>query len=285
MISIIITSFKEPKTIGKAIESFLNQKIREKYEIIVCAPDKETLDVAKKYNNVRIFKDPGKGKPTALNLVIKKAKGDILILTDGDVYVSKNSVANLLKHFRDKSIGAVSGKPVSLNSKGNIFGYWAYILTEGMHFQRLKRVDVCSGYLYAIRKKAFENIPQNILADDAYISLSILKKGYKILYEPKSEVYIKSPSNLKDWIRQKKRTAGRFYQLKQFGLLKSKTHELVFELESGIKTLKLVRNFKQIVFFILLVIMRFYIWFRVMFDFRLWKRGFKKTWQRVESTK
>ena len=44
MLSIIITSFHEPRTIGKAIESFINQDIREKYELIVAAPDKETLD-------------------------------------------------------------------------------------------------------------------------------------------------------------------------------------------------------------------------------------------------
>ena len=49
MISIIITAFKEPKTIGKAIESFTNQKIKEKYELYVVAPDKETLDIARKY--------------------------------------------------------------------------------------------------------------------------------------------------------------------------------------------------------------------------------------------
>ena len=61
MISIIITSFKEPKT-GKAIESFLNQKIREKHEIIVSAPDIETQNIVKRYKQVKLFKDPGKGK-------------------------------------------------------------------------------------------------------------------------------------------------------------------------------------------------------------------------------
>ena len=95
MISIVITSFKEPKTIGKAIESFLNQQIKEKYEILVCAPDKETLDVARKYSQknkkVKIFKDPGKGKMFALNLLFKKIKSEILVFSDGDVFVQKNS--------------------------------------------------------------------------------------------------------------------------------------------------------------------------------------------------
>jgi len=41
MISIIITAFKEEKTIGKAIEFFTKQKIKN-YELIVACPDKET---------------------------------------------------------------------------------------------------------------------------------------------------------------------------------------------------------------------------------------------------
>ena len=83
MISIVITSFNEPKTIGKAIESFLVQKISEKYELIVCAPDEKTLNIAKEYQiknkQIEIFKDPGKGKSFALNLLLPKLKGRILI--------------------------------------------------------------------------------------------------------------------------------------------------------------------------------------------------------------
>src|SRR3989344_6326490 len=101
-ISILITSFKEPKTIGKAIESFLSQNLKN-YEIIVSAPDKETLEVVKKYskinNNVRFIKDKGEGKPSALNKLFRIAKGEILILSDGDVYVSNNSVNYYVKVF------------------------------------------------------------------------------------------------------------------------------------------------------------------------------------------
>jgi cellulose synthase/poly-beta-1,6-N-acetylglucosamine synthase-like glycosyltransferase len=38
------------------------------------------------------LKDPGKGKPTALNSGFRKVKGKILILTDGDVLIVKNSI-------------------------------------------------------------------------------------------------------------------------------------------------------------------------------------------------
>lgn len=293
MISIIITSFKEPKTIGKAIESFLNQKIKEKYEIIVSAPDEETLRVAKKYarknKKIKLLKDSGKGKPSALNSIFKKAKGDILVLSDGDVFAGKNSMKYLLSHFQNKQVGAVTGKPVPANSKENLFGYWAFLATEAVHNSRLKDAKqgqdiLCSGYLYAIRSKIVSHVPENILADDAYISLEISKKGYKTLYEPKAEVHVAYPDNLPDWIRQKKRTAAKFYQLNQYFKI-SKVISFKEELASGFTVLKNIISFRHVFYFILLGIMRAYIWFRVFFDFRLWKREFKKTWQRVESTK
>jgi cellulose synthase/poly-beta-1,6-N-acetylglucosamine synthase-like glycosyltransferase len=292
MITYVITAFKEPKTIGRAIEAFLGQGIKN-YELIISAPDKETLDVAREYQkknkNIRLIKDKGKGKPAALNLIFKMAKGNIIVLSDGDVFISSSSVKKLIGHFNDSKIGGVSGKVVSCNDKGNMFGFWAHLLSLGFHYSRIRDVKneknvVCSGYLYAIRNGIVKEIPEKILADDAFISLSINKNGYKTGYEPEAKVYVKYPDNLPDWIRQKKRTAGRYYQLSKefkFNSISSFGDEIV----SGIKTFREVNSFKRVFWFLFLGVMRIYIWFRVFFDFRLWNREFNKTWERVESTK
>jgi len=94
-ITILITAYKEPK-LAKAIESVINQKTKKEYSIILSAPDKLTLDIAKKYakkdKRIKFFKDPGKGKSFALNILFSKIKEGILILTDGDVYISDNCI-------------------------------------------------------------------------------------------------------------------------------------------------------------------------------------------------
>ncbi|GAH20613.1 unnamed protein product, partial [marine sediment metagenome] len=85
-------AFREPETIGKAIEDmkFACSEANVEYEILIFAADEETVSRALDYESdrVKVFQDEGKGKPAALNLAFKKAKGDILILSDGDVYVS-----------------------------------------------------------------------------------------------------------------------------------------------------------------------------------------------------
>src|SRR3989338_8940241 len=106
-ISVVITSYKEPKTIGKAIEGFLKQDVKVE-EIIVSAPDEETLDVVKKYSarnkKVKIFQDPGEGKGYALNQLLLELRGNIIVLSDGDVYVNENSLKYLLEPFKDPKV-------------------------------------------------------------------------------------------------------------------------------------------------------------------------------------
>ncbi|MBU1076426.1 MAG: glycosyltransferase [Spirochaetes bacterium] len=286
MISIIITGYKEPKTIGKAIESFQEQKIKDS-EIIVLAPDKETLDVAKKYK-VKITKDPGKGKPSALNLAFKKAKGDILVLSDGDVYVSDNSVNELLENFNDNT-GAVSGHPVSLNDKNTFFGYVSHLLTFMADKIRKKLIKenkfiVCSGYLYAIKKGIVKEIPEDILSDDAYISRFIANKNYKIGYAENALVYVKYPDNLKDWIKQKRRSTGGYEQLKKY--FDEKAMRSFSQEASGVfSVFSYPKNIKELYWTKKLVFLRLYLWLLIFYDTYVKKKKFEETWVRIESTK
>jgi len=288
MISIIITGYKEPKTIGRSIESFQKQEIKEKYEIIVIAPDKETLNVAKKYKNIRIYRDIGKGKPTALNLAFKKAKGDILVLTDGDVYVSDNSINELLENFKD-NIGAVSGHPVSLNDKNTFLGYVSHLLTFMADKIRKKLISknkfiVCTGYLYAIKKDIVKEIPENILSDDAYISRFIANKNYKIEYAENALVYVKYPDNLNDWIKQKRRSTGGYEQLKKY--FDEKSMRSFTQEASGIFSIFLYpKNLKELYWTKKLVFLRLYLWFLIFYDTYIKKKKFEETWVRIESTK
>ena len=151
MVSVIITSFKEPKTIGRCIAAIGNRKysgIPIQFEIIQVSPDKETLDAglreAKKYRLGKKFiqiKDPRKGKPYALKMAFKKAKGDILILTDGDTHFEKNAVKELLKPFEDSKVGGVGGRPVSKDKRDNMFGYWGHLLSDSAHDKRINTAE------------------------------------------------------------------------------------------------------------------------------------------------
>ncbi|MDO8509316.1 MAG: glycosyltransferase [Nanoarchaeota archaeon] len=291
MITAIITAFKEPSTVGKAI-STLGDQLPIKSELLVTAPDKETLSVArklmKKYPGLKIVKDLGRGKSAALNKAISQAHGDILILTDGDVHVGPNAINNLMKPFSDKNVGAVSGNPVSINPKNEKYGFWAYLLTNIADKRRkkalmLKKRFFCSGYFFAIRKSLFPILPENLLSEDGYISHYIYEKGYKIGYSEKSQVYVKYPNNFRDWIKQKKRSAGGYNQLKK--MLNVEIRSFRKESAGFFDFFKYASGFKEAIWLINLFLARIYLWAAIYRDVNLKKKTREELWERVESTK
>ena len=286
--SVIITSFKEPKTIGKAV-SVIAPQLKNEDELIVVAPDKETLDAAKKASKkVKIIRDNGKGKPAAMNLVMKKVKGELLIWTDGDITISEKSVRELKKHFENEKVGAVSGRPISIDKKDNKFAYWGHILAEAAHEQRTDQQKnnkflFCSGYLFAIRKKLMPKLPEELLSEDGYISHLVYKKGYKINYEPNAEAYITYPKNFSDWIKQKKRSVGGYNQIHK--LLNVKIRSFGKESSNFWKLFRYVGSLTELIWLFELFIARIYMWGAIYWDINFRKKNREQIWERVESTK
>ena len=288
MISIIITAYKEPKTIGKAIRAVLDNKLKN-YELIIASPDKATLDAASKFKQVKIIQDPGKGKPIALNLAIAKAKGDILVLTDGDVFINKKSLKPLLAYFSDPKIGAVTGRPISLNDKHTRYGFWSHFLADVANERRIKasklgRRFFCSGYLYALRKNLLKPIPEDCVVEDGFFSHLIWQQGYKIAYSSESRVYVRYPTNLNDWKKQKIRSVGGYMNLnKRLGVeMRSFSQESsgLFDLFRYSKTLK------QDFWALELIMFRIHLWLAIALKFRVKKeKSSQKIWTRIESTK
>ena len=146
MISIIITAWEESEEVRECLRRFTNQKnLKEDYEILVTAPDdptkKEVMKYIKKYpKKIRFILQPReKGKNEMMNLLMKKAKGDIFIFTDGDVFVNDIAVSEIVKTYQNANIGACTGKIIPQNSRKNMFGYWAHLLTYGADKIRKER--------------------------------------------------------------------------------------------------------------------------------------------------
>ncbi|MFA7662909.1 MAG: glycosyltransferase [Patescibacteria group bacterium] len=295
MLSIIITTYKETKTLEQTLGVILAERLDEPKEILVVAPDEETKNLIQtkfaNYPEVTFIQDAGRGKPSALNLVFEIAQGEILILTDGDVILEKDSLSKLVQPFENKTIGAVCGRPISISPKNTMLGFWSHFLTYAAHRLRLKKnltgdyLD-CSGYLYAIRSNLVKQIPENVLSDDIYISQIIWQAGYKIKYVPEAKVDVKYPTTFKDWILQKRRSAGghaqKFANTKIDSQMRSFTKEAIF----GIKLFfEYPQNFKEFVWLKLLFLARIYLWLLIFADKKIIHKKYGPGWERVESSK
>ena len=306
MIQIIIAACGEVNSTERAISAFLKQDIKEEFEIIVSDPFTETKwMIEEKFPNdkrVRYFEDPGKGKSNALNMIFKEIwstnKDDIIISTDADVYVSENSVNAILNEFKKPHIGCVSGRPVSINRRNNMYGYWSHFLCDvGAHeisrkrrYRQEKFLET-TGYLFAFRNGLVEEIPTDV-AEDTIIPYYIYNKGYMIGYAEDAKVYVKWPTDMKDWMKQKKRAADAHTKLtnyvKDFPKVKSFLGEIIWGVVGLGKVLRYPKTPKEFLWTVFLFPTRMAMWISLHYELKFKKREYSDGWREnleVESTR
>ncbi len=227
MISIIITAFMDPDSTKKCIEKILNQEnFNEKFELIVACPDEPTrkviMDYKKKYPHIIKYfaQDYECSKNQLINDVLKIAKGRILIWTDGNKFFEKNSVKLLLEPFKDEKVGIVGGRIVPMNDRNNIFGFWAYLLTEELNEMR-KTQSIKNKFtehtinILAMRNEIIKEIPLDV-AEGSIISFLITDKGYKNLYVEEAKVYVPHPQTLNSYFKQRARSTKAHMELLKY---------------------------------------------------------------------
>ena len=290
MITIIITSSKEPIATLRAVKSFLSQKVKEDLNVVVVDQFPETEEFLKKNIKDKHFEfilDPGEGKPFAMNMIFEiffsENKEDIIIFTDGDVYVSDNSLTEIIDAFKDKKVGAITGKPVPTNPRNTKFGYWARISYGGIDKVR-KKLDVknmfmqCSGYLFAIRNGIVKETQPDV-PEDCYIPYIVWKEKYLIKYIPKAEVYVQYPSNWKDWVSQRVRTIKAHENISKIIPDMPRTKSFFNEIKEGfIFSLTHPRSIKEMYWLIQLYFARLYIYYKSYRDAKT-KKEFDPAWR------
>ncbi len=297
MISIIITAREEPKATYECIKRFLEQDFPEKYEIWVTCPDESTKKVVMNQKKIypkiiNFLQQPlNKGKNSMLNILFKKVKGGVIIMTDGDVFVEKNCVNEIYQFFKDPKVGAVCGRPMSLNPRNNMLGYWSYLLNYGAHKIRKKlfmqgKFLECSGYLWAIRKGLIDKIPLDV-AEDSITPYLIWDRDYKIAYAEKAIAYTKFPTNIKDWINQKVRTTKAHEKLIYYmkGNKKVRVKSFSNELLYGVVwAFSFAKNPIEFFWTFLLFPFRLYVWIRYLYETKVLNRHYGEMWTRIKST-
>ncbi|MCS7106304.1 MAG: glycosyltransferase, partial [Candidatus Aenigmarchaeota archaeon] len=224
-ISIIIPTYNEEKTIAKTLEKL--KKInypKNKLEIIVVDDGSEdkTYEIAKKFasKRVKVFKKARKGKASALNFGIKKAKYEFVAVMDADSYLEKDTLKNCIKYF-EKDVAAVTCAVLAARKKTFFekMQNMEYMLIASMRkaeeFPNV--IGATPGAMSVYRKKILKKLggfDEKNLVEDVEIAWRIVANGYRIRMSLDSKAYSFCPSNFKKWWNQRIRwTVGGFQTL------------------------------------------------------------------------
>lgn len=230
-ISILMSVHNEEQVIEKKINSLLNTSwAKHKLSIVIGSDDSsdDTNQIVERLANLHpeIVLYPfskRQGKPNVINQLMENVDTDIVILTDAKAYFTVDTIFEMVKHFKNPEIAIVGANLINNNlvENGIAFQEKAFMSREiRMKYQEgLLWGSVIGAYgaCFAIRKQDYTFVPQNYLVDDFFITMNVLKKQKRVIYELNSICYESVPEKLKEEFRRKVRIAtGNFQNLKTF---------------------------------------------------------------------
>jgi glycosyltransferase involved in cell wall biosynthesis len=205
------TVFNEEENIREFIESILNQSVKPDEVIIVDGGSKDKTyeilkELAKKNKKIKIIQKIGANIPTARNIYMREAKGDILFTGDAGTYYEEDWIKKLLKVFDETGADVVGGLCFPKKPKNN---FERIVATKFPNYEKFKEKD-WNKYFPSVRQMAYKmsswkrlgEFPEDIKrADDTVMNLRGEKAGLKYKFAKDAKVYWGARDNLKDYLR------------------------------------------------------------------------------------
>ena len=219
-VSVLVAAYNEAAVIERTVEAVLASRYPHLEVIVVDDGSTDaTCEVVRERwrEDARVccLRKPNGGKASALNLGLREATGEVLVALDADTILTPSAIPLLVRHFRDASVGAVSGN-VRVGNVRNILTRWQaleYITSQNFDrraYELLNCITVVPGAIGAWRRSAVEEVggyTSETLAEDTDLTWRIRRAGYRILNDSSAVAYTEAPETLRNLSRQRFRWA------------------------------------------------------------------------------
>ena len=230
-VTLLITAYNEENVIGKKIENSLSLDYpADKLQIIVAADGStdQTPEIVKQFKEhgvVLAFTPQRDGKMAAINRAIPLAHGDIIVFSDANNMYETDAIRKLVAPFSDAKVGATTGAKLIIQDGGNLSGaegiYWKYESWIKKNETALGTCTSSVGEILAVRRALYNPPPNNIINDDYYMVLDLIRRGFRVHYVPeaRSLEYI-SATTRDEMVRRSRMNAGKYQAISlSFNLL------------------------------------------------------------------
>lgn len=218
-VSIIIPAWNRGESLRRCLECVTKLEYPHKMQITVIddASSDQTgkiLDDFEEKGMTFIRSKENQGKAKSINMALKKAKGEIIVVMDGDSYPAPDSVMKLIPNFyNQENVGAVTTIVRVKNNHGLLqkIQEVEYFLEFGLKNTALDTMDalyVTPGPLSAYKKEALVEAggyDEHNITEDMEITFHLHQLGYRIVLEPRAQVFTEVPDTIKKLYRQRKR--------------------------------------------------------------------------------
>ena len=222
-----ICAYNEEKNIGHLLTSILvEQHLPLDAEVlVVCSGCTDnTVKIVQEYacNDSRInmcLESERYGKASAMNIILANAKGDLIIFLSADTLPQKDCFNNLTSKLKNPRVGLVCGKPLPVNDSNNLSDTLVKFMWQSHDyiFKNLCKAGIArhASEVFCVRAGIVKKIPMEIINDDAFIALTVKKKGWIVNYDSNSRVSICGPKTLSEYFTQRRRVLIGHWQIKK----------------------------------------------------------------------
>jgi cellulose synthase/poly-beta-1,6-N-acetylglucosamine synthase-like glycosyltransferase len=225
LVTVIVPAFNEGKVIATTLRSLLASQY-ENLEILVIddgsTDDTASVVTAMAADNpkIRLITQSNGGKSKAANHALSAAKGEIVICVDADTLVAPEAIPKMIAHFASPEVTAVCGNVEVGNVNGIITAFQAIEYVTSQNFDRrafsvLNCISVVPGALGAWRWQAVleaGGYSEETLTEDADLTLTVLQRGGRVVYEPEAYGKTEAPESLGALLKQRFRWTYGTYQ-------------------------------------------------------------------------
>lgn len=222
LVSIVLPVFNEQPVILRTLEAL---KASDYPSLEVIAVDDGSTDdtlaimrgFARDWPQLRVLTQPNGGKSAASNLGILSARGEIIVTLDGDTLLEPQTVRMLARHFTDtpegRKVGAVAGH-VKVGNRKNLLTAWQSLeYISGICVTRMAEglvgaISIVPGACAAWRAEAIREAggySHDTLAEDADLTLTIQRLGYRLVQENRAVAWTEAPMTVKGLAKQRLR--------------------------------------------------------------------------------
>jgi len=219
-VAVLIPAYNEEKVIEKTVRAALNSSYPNLRVIVIDDGSKDrTLEVAREAfkteaatGKVLILGKKNSGKAEALNYGIEHiGDAEIFVGIDADTIIAPDAISRLVPHFINPKVGAIAGN-AKVGNRVNLWTRWQaleYITSQ--NFERraldvLGAVSVVPGAIGAWRVSAVREAGGyhiDTVAEDADLTMALLRRGYRVEYEDMALAYTEAPTNANGLMRQR----------------------------------------------------------------------------------
>jgi cellulose synthase/poly-beta-1,6-N-acetylglucosamine synthase-like glycosyltransferase/peptidoglycan/xylan/chitin deacetylase (PgdA/CDA1 family)/spore germination protein YaaH len=215
-VSVIIPAYNEAKVICQTIRSLLDSDYAT-CDIVVVDDGSRDATAQRVYEDfsaeprVHLFTKVNGGKSQALNYGIAQTHADIVVTLDADTVFRRDTVRKLVRHFVDPQVAAVAGN-AKVGNRINLLTNWQaleYIASQNLDrraFALLNCISVVPGAVGAWRRELLVRaggFAEETLAEDADLTLALLRLGYKIDYEAEALAFTEAPDTVRAFVKQR----------------------------------------------------------------------------------